>query len=188
VVLVTALVVLAYLPSWDRWSALAPSMHLSGSVTEGNAFSQPGVVMAAVLLTAAGFAVVTVLGSFWAPTTVGVWATVGAVIGMSSQLISAVFQLSEPIPPQAFGITTAQAKSIGLHTSASLTGWWAADVAATSALVLLTVWAAVSARNKSVDDPIPIELPGPGPGPGATENGSGPAAHDDWPAAHDWPR
>ena len=39
--LATFAVVLAYLPSWDKWSAVAPSLHVSESLTEGNAFHQP---------------------------------------------------------------------------------------------------------------------------------------------------
>jgi len=179
--LATFAVVLAYLPSWDKWTAVAPSLHLSGSVTEGNAFSQPAVVMAAVLLTVLGFALVAVLGPVWSPAAVGAWATAGALIALVSQLISAVFQLSEAVPSTAFGVSAAQARSIGLKTSASLTGWWEADVAATVALALLALWTALSARSTTTGT---IEL---STSSGLSGNGSTDGASDNWPASHHWP-
>gem|GEM_PF-1667732 len=179
--LATFAVVLAYLPSWDKWSAVAPSLHVSGSVTEGNAFSQPAVVMAGVLLTVIGFAFVAVLGSVWSPTTVGAWATAGAVIALSSQLISAAFQLSEAVPSTAFGVSAAQARSVGLKISTSLTGWWEADVAATVLLALLALSAALSARKTTVGTG---ELSPPS---GPYGNGSTDGASDNWPASQHWP-
>ena len=177
--LATFAVVLAYLPSWDKWTAVAPSLHVSGSVTEGNAFAQPTVVMACVLLTVIGFAFVAVLGSVWYPVTVGVWATAGAVIAIASQLISAVFQLSEAVPSTAFGVSATQARSVGLKISTSLTGWWEADVAATVLLALLALSSALNARKTSAAGA--VELPGP------SGNGSAGSPHDDWPASHHWP-
>ncbi len=160
-ILATFAVVLAYLPSWDKWTAVAPSLHVSGSVTEGNAFAQPAVVMACVLLTVVGFAFVTVLGSVWSPTSVGVWATAGAVIAISSQLISAVFQLSEAVPSTAFGVSATQARSVGLKTSTSLTGWWEADVAATVLLAALALSAALRARKATSSTAMPSPHSGP---------------------------
>jgi hypothetical protein len=177
--LATFAVVLAYLPSWDKWTAVAPSLHVSGSVTEGNAFDQPDVVMAAVLLTVIGFAFVAVLGSVWYPISVGAWATAGAVIAISSQLISAIFQLSEAVPSTAFGVSATQARSVGLKTSTSLTGWWEADVAATVLLAALALSSALNARKTSAATA--VEITGP---PG---NGSAGSPHDDWPASHHWP-
>jgi len=177
--LATFAVVLAYLPSWDKWTAVAPSLKVSNSVTEGNAFAQPAVVMAAVLVTVIGFAFVAVLGSVWYPVTVGVWATAGAVIAIASQLISAVFQLSEAVPSTAFGVSATQARSVGLKISTSLTGWWEADVAATVLLALLALSSALNARKTSAAGA--VELPGP------SGNGSAGSPHDDWPASHHWP-
>ena len=177
--LATFAVVLAYLPSWDKWTAVAPSLKVSNSVTEGNAFAQPAVVMAAVLVTVIGFSFVAVLGSVWYPVTVGVWATAGAVIAIASQLISAVFQLSEAVPSTAFGVSATQARSVGLKISTSLTGWWEADVAATVLLALLALSSALNARKTSAAGA--VELPGP------SGNGSAGSPHDDWPASHHWP-
>jgi hypothetical protein len=179
--LATFAVVLAYLPSWDKWSAVAPSLHVSGSLTEGNAFSQPAVVMAGVLLTVIGFAFVAVLGSVWSPATIGAWATAGAVIALSSQLISAVFQLSEAVPSTAFGVSAVQARSVGLKISTSLTGWWEADVAATVLLALLALSAALSARKTMAGS---VDLSPPS---GPYGDGSKDGASDNWPAPHHWP-
>jgi hypothetical protein len=178
VLLATFAVVLSYLPSWDKWTAVSPSLHVSDSVTEGNAFSQPAVVMAAVLLTVIGFAFVAVLGSVWSPATVGAWATAGAVIALSSQLISAVFQLSEAVPSTAFGVSAANARSVGLKISTSLTGWWEADVAATVLLALLALSAALSSRKTAAR---PVETPPP------STNGSVGNPYDNWPTAREWP-
>lgn len=177
--LATFAVVLAYLPSWDKWTAVAPSLHVSGSVTEGNAFAQPAVVMAAVLLSVIAFAFVAVLGSVWYPASVGAWAMAGAVIAIASQLISAVFQLSEAVPSTAFGVSATQARSVGLKTSTSLTGWWEADVAATVLLAALALSSALNARKTSAATA--VEITGP---PG---NGSTGSPHDDWPASQRWP-
>jgi hypothetical protein len=135
--------------------------------------------MAAVLLSVIAFAFVAVLGSVWYPASVGAWATAGAVIAIASQLISAVFQLSEAVPSTAFGVSATQARSVGLKTSTSLTGWWEADVAATVLLAALALSSALNARKTSAATA--VEITGP---PG---NGSTGSPHDDWPASQRWP-
>jgi hypothetical protein len=177
--LATFAVVLAYLPSWDRWSAVAPSVHVSISVTEGNAFSDPAVVMACILFSVGAFAFVTILGSVWYPAAVGVWAILGAVIALASQLISAVFQLNEAVPPTVFGVTSAQARAVGLKTSSSLTGWWAADVVAVVALALVALWTVRRAEQAATAG---------GDLPGAADEASLAGPRDEWPSEHHWPR
>jgi hypothetical protein len=83
------------------------------------------------------------------------------------------------VPSTAFGVSATEARSVGLKTSTSLTGWWEADVAATVLLALLVISAALNARNASAARP--LEVPGP---PG---NGSSGSPHDEWPASHHWP-
>jgi len=146
----------AFLPSWDRFSAVSTVTAHSASFTAGNAFSQPGAVMAGDLVVALAIVVLPVAGVLWEPARVGAWATAGVLLALASQLVSALVQVSQGISPalssslmHSFGVTSAEAQSLGVHFSVSLTNWWTVDVAATVVLAALVIWDAVAAQRRS---------------------------------------
>jgi len=135
-VLVAALAVAAFLPSWDEYTVINSAGHTT-TITLGNAFAQPAGIMAGELIAAFAIGVVAILGAFWAPPAVGAWMTVGVVVALSSQLISAAVQVS-----QAASVTVN-----GEPASMSLTWFWAVDVGATVALAGLALWSGLASRR-----------------------------------------
>jgi hypothetical protein len=139
-VVVALVVVAAFLPSWDRYH-LVTSTGRTATITLGDAFSQPGGVMAGELIAAVAIGAIAIVGAFWVPAVVGAWLTAGAVCALTSQLVSAVVQVHQSIP----------APVPGEHASLSLTGYWTLDVAATLALAGLALWAALDGRRAERD-------------------------------------
>jgi hypothetical protein len=157
---VALLAVAAFLPSWDSYHLVNPAGQ-TATITLGNAFSQPGGIMAGELLSALAIGVLCILGAFWAPLAVGAWLTAGVVIALTSQLVSAVVQVHQAVTVPAAGD----------RASLALTGFWAADVAATVALAGLALWAGLDARHAGKEG---RELPGGD-------------ERDRWPSVDRWP-
>jgi hypothetical protein len=135
-VLVAALAVAAFLPSWDKYQVVNSAGHTT-TVTLGNAFAQPAGVMAGELVAALAIGAIAILGAFWAPPAVGAWMTAGVVFALSSQLISAAVQVS-----QAGAVTVD-----GQPATMSLTWFWAVDVGAAVALAGLALWSGLASRK-----------------------------------------
>lgn len=119
------LAVTAYFPNWESGVVKAYS---------GNAFLQPGGVMAGALLSALALAAAVVVGCLWQPPSLGAWGITGAAIALVSQLVSAYFQSEEAFPSSAL--------QPGDHLA--LSGYWTADVAAVIGLLAVALWAVVS--------------------------------------------
>jgi hypothetical protein len=103
----------AFAPSWDSYL-----VHLNNgtSVWEiaGNAFSNPGWMIAGNLVTMIVFGLVVIAAALWRPVKLGAALLAGATIPMAAQAISALVQVSEPTPPSQLGITSAQASQLGV--------------------------------------------------------------------------
>ena len=134
-VLVALLAVVAFLPSWDKYEVVNAAGGTT-TVTLGNVFSQPAGMMAGELLAALTIGIVAIFAAFWAPPVVGAWMTGGALIALSSQLISAAVQVNQS-PSITIG---------GAPATVSLTWWWAVDVGAAMALAGLALWSAWASR------------------------------------------
>ena len=139
-VVVALLAVAAFLPSWDSYHVVS-STGQSASISLGNAFSQPGGIMAGEVISALAIGAVCIVAAFWAPLVVGAWLTAGVVTAMTSQLISAVVQVHQ----------TVAAPAPGDRASLALTGFWTLDVAATVVLAGLALWAGLDARKVARD-------------------------------------
>jgi hypothetical protein len=149
-VLVALVAVAAFLPSWDKYEVVSAAGRTT-TVTLGNAFSQPAAVMAGELVAALAIGIIAILGAFWAPPTVGAWMTGGALIALSSQLISAVVQVS-----QASSVSVG-----GGRATVALTWWWAVDVGAAVALAGLALWSGLASRpiaGETRARPLPLGL------------------------------
>jgi hypothetical protein len=141
-VLFALLAVFAFLPSWDKYEVVNAAGRTI-TVTLGNAFSQPAGILAGELLAAFAIGLMAILGAFWAPPVVGAWMTGGALVALSSQLISAVVQVSQPV-----AVTIG-----GQRAHAALTWWWAVDVGAAVALAGLALWNGLAPRQSSAAAP-----------------------------------
>ncbi len=110
----------AFAPAWDSFT-LRTAAGQSQSFTAGNAFSNPGLVIAgdvAVMLALAG---VIIMAALWRPVRHGAVLLAGAVIPMAAQAISAIVQAGGSTSPTQFGISPAEASRIGLTISSGLT-------------------------------------------------------------------
>jgi len=111
---------IAFAPSWDRFT-LRTAVGATQSITAGNAFANPGLVIAGDIATMAALVVVVIAAASWKPVKQGAFLLAGAVIPMVAQAISAIAQVSTTASPLQFGITPAQAARAGLTISSGLT-------------------------------------------------------------------
>ena len=110
----------AFAPAWDSFT-LRTAAGQSQSLTLGNAFSNPGLVIAGDVAVMAALAAVVIVAALWRPVRHGAVLLAGAVIPMAAQAISALVQAGGSPSPTQFGISPAQASQIGLTISSGVT-------------------------------------------------------------------
>ncbi len=110
----------AFVPAWDIFT-LRTAAGQSQSLTAGNAFSNPGLVIAGDVAVMLALAAVVVAATLWRPVRYGAVLLAGAVIPMAAQAISALVQAGGGASPAQFGISSAEASRIGLTISSGLT-------------------------------------------------------------------
>ena len=157
----------AFAPAWDTFT-LRTAAGQSQSLTAGNAFSNPGLVIAGDLAVMLALAAVVVAAALWRPVRYGAALLAGAAIPMAAQAISALVQAGGSTSSAQFGISPAQASQVGLTISSGLTPAFWIYCGFLVALAVSCAWM--------------LFTPHPASGPGPS------AAHDAyaWPAApHD---
>jgi hypothetical protein len=110
---------IAFAPSWDTYTLRTATA--SQSIAAGNAFSNPGPVIAGDIMVMVALALVVIAAALWRPIRHGAALLAGAIIPMAAQAISALIQVAEPTAPAQFGISSAQASQIGLTISNGVT-------------------------------------------------------------------
>ena len=110
----------AFAPSWDKFTITA-SNGASRTITAGNAFANPGLVIAADVLVMAALVAVVVVAALWRPARLGAALLAGATIPMAAQAISALIQLGAASPAQQVGLSPSQASAAGLTVTAGPT-------------------------------------------------------------------
>jgi hypothetical protein len=110
----------AFAPAWDSFT-LRTAAGQSHSLTAGNAFSNPGLVIAGDLAVMLALAAVVVVAAFWRPIRHGGVLLAAATIPMAAQAVSALVQVGQGASSAQFGISSAQASQIGLTISSGLT-------------------------------------------------------------------
>jgi len=157
----------AFAPAWDSFT-LRTAAGQSQSLTAGNAFSNPGLVIAGDLAVMLALAAVVIVAALWRPVRYGAVLLAGAVIPMAAQAISAAVQAGGGASPTQFGISPAQASQIGLTISSGLTPAFWIYCGFLVALAVSCAWMLFTPH------------PAPGPGPSAHDAYAWPAApHDD---------
>jgi hypothetical protein len=131
---------ITFAPSWDRYVLSTPSA--TQTLTEGNAFSNPGPVIVGDVAVMIAVVAVLVAAALWRPARLGWALAAGAIVPLIAQLISALIQVTES-PLTQLGITPSQATGASLTVHASLTGWFWAYSAFVIVLVLMCGWLAV---------------------------------------------
>ncbi len=110
----------AFAPAWDSFT-LQTASGQSQTLTAGDAFAEPGWVIAGSVAVMVALAALVILSAFWRPARYGAVLLAGAIIPMAAQGISAIIQIGEPISPTQFGFSASQASQLGLTVSAGLT-------------------------------------------------------------------
>jgi hypothetical protein len=109
-------VAITFAPSWDKYT-IPTATGVSLSETVGNAFSNPGAVIAGDVLVMIGLVAVVVAAAFWRPARTG-WALVaGALIPVAAQVVSALVQISQVTTAGQLGLSPAEAAQLGISTS-----------------------------------------------------------------------
>ncbi len=157
----------AFAPAWDSFT-LRTAAGQSQSLTAGNAFSNPGLVIAGDVAVMLALVAVVIAAALWRPVRYGAVLLAGAVIPMVAQAISALVQAGGATSPAQFGISPAQASQIGLTISSGLTPAFWIYCGFLVALVVSCAWM--------------LFMPHPATGPGSSTASDAYA----WPAApHD---
>jgi hypothetical protein len=182
-------VVITFAPSWDGF-LLRTAAGATAEVTQGNAFSNPALVIAGNLLVMIAFVITVAVAGLLRPVRQGAFLLAGALVPMVGQAISAAFQIGEPVSPLQFGISQGQAALSGLTISPSLTGWFWAYCVFLAGLALLCARMLIPARPAAAPVASPAMPYGGQPGgppatpasPWATPPGA-PAVQDDVPGS-----
>ena len=149
----------AFAPAWDSFT-LRTAAGQTQTITAGNAFSDPGVVIAGNVIVMVALAAVVIVAALWRPVRLGAVLLAGAIIPMAAQAISALVQVGQATSPAQFGFTPAQASQLGLTISAGLTpAFWIYCVFVV-VLVVSCTWMLFAPHEASV-------LAGAGAGAGA---------------------
>jgi len=152
-------VAIAFAPSWDSY-LLRTANGTSQSLTAGNAFSNPGAMIAGSLVVMITFGLVAIAAALWRPLRLGAALLAGATIPMVAQAISGLVQVSEPTSPSTFNISPSQASALGLTITNGLTpAFWI--------FALLLVVLVVSCAWMLVTPPGPAVATAAAPAPAA---------------------
>ena len=112
----------AFAPAWDNYVLAIAATGTSQTVTAGNAFDNPGVVIAGNVAVMVAIIAVAALAALWRPARHGSLLLAGAIVPLAADIVSAIIQVSQPTSPTLFGISSAQASAAGLAISSGLTG------------------------------------------------------------------
>jgi hypothetical protein len=110
----------AFAPSWDSFTLRTAAGQVQ-TLTAGNAFSNPALVITGDVVVMITFAAAVIAAALWRPARHGAVLLAGATIPMAAQAISALVQVGEAHGPSQFGVPPATARQLGLTISAGLT-------------------------------------------------------------------
>ena len=154
----------AFAPAWDSFT-LRTASGQTQTLTAGNAFANPGLVIAGDVAVMVAVVAVVVAAALWRPMRHGAVLLAGATIPMAAQAISAIIQASEPASPAQFGFSSAQASQLGLTISSGLTPAFWIYCAFVGALMVSCAWMLLTPQASG---PVPGRFAaGPGSGSGA---------------------
>ena len=145
---------ITFAPSWDSYIFRTPS-GVVHSLTAGNAFANPGPVIAGNVAVMVALVLVAASAALWRPARLGAVLLAGAVIPMAAQAISALVQAGEAVSPSQFGISSAQASASGLTISSGLTAVFWVYCVFVVALAVTSGWLFLASRRAAVASPPP---------------------------------
>ncbi len=168
----------AFAPSWDSYVLAFANEGTSQTITAGNAFDNPGVVIAGNVLVMVAIVVVATLAALWRPPRQGALLLAGAIVPLAADAVAALIQAGQQASPAMFGISSAQASVAGLSISTGLTRiFWVYFVFVISLLVSCA-WL-FTEPGHPVMPGIPASPWSPGGGDEGTRGAAGTAVSED---------
>jgi hypothetical protein len=168
----------AFAPSWDNYILAFASTGTSQNVTAGNAFDNPGAVIAGNVAVMVAIVVVAALAALWRPPRQGALLLAGAIVPLIAEAISALIQVGQPATPAMFGITSSQASAAGLTISSGVTPiFWVFFVFVISLLVSCA-WLFTEPQHPAMPGIPAWPWPAPGGEPG-TRDAAGASVSED---------
>ena len=161
----------AFAPSWDSFTLRTAAGQVQ-TLTAGNAFSNPALVITGDVVVMIAFAAVVIAAALWRPARHGAVLLAGATIPMAAQAISALVQVGEAHGSAQFGVPPATARQLGLTISAGLTPAFWIYCAFIVALIVSCAWMLFTPQ------PVPATMAGTMPAP-ATPDAAGTDAETD---------
>jgi hypothetical protein len=153
--------VAAFIPSWSSYTLSQASTGTTQTITAGNAFANPGPVIAGDVAVIIAVVAVAVLAALWRPARLGAVLLAGAIIPLAAQAISALIQVSGHAAPSMFGISQAQASAAGLTITSGVTPiFWVYCVFVIS-LLISCAWMFTTPEYPAM--PVAARQPAPGP-------------------------
>jgi hypothetical protein len=153
--------VAAFVPSWDSYTLLSSAG--TQTITAGNAFSEPGVVITGTVLVMIAVVAVAVVAALWRPMRQGAALLAGAIVPMVAQAISALIQVSQPTSPAQFGISQSTASAAGLRISSGVTPIFWVYCVFVIALAISCAWMITEPAQPTVPPSGQPSWPGPIP-------------------------
>jgi hypothetical protein len=151
--------VAAFVPSWDSYTLTATGF--AQTITAGNAFANPGPVIAGNIAVMVAVVAVAALAALWRPARQGAVLLAGAIVPLAALAISALIQVRKPATPSMFGISQAQAANAGLTISSGVTPiFWVYCVFVIS-LLISCVWMLTAPQYPAMPTPAPYPEAGP---------------------------
>ena len=130
----------AFAPAWDSYVLTASATGTSQTITAGNAFDSPGVVIAGNVAVMVAIIAVAALAALWRPARHGAVLLAGAIVPLAADFVSALIQAGQPATPAMFGIPSAEASAAGLTISTGLTGIFWVYLVFVVALLVSCAW------------------------------------------------
>ena len=129
----------AFAPSWDSYTVTQASTGTTQTYLEGNAFSNPAVMIAGSVAVMVAVVALAALAALWRPAKQGAWLLAGAIVPLAAQAVSALIQIGQS-PYSLFGLTEAQAKTEGVTITGSVTPIFWVYVVFVIALIVSFAW------------------------------------------------
>jgi hypothetical protein len=130
----------AFAPAWDSYRLATASTGTTQTITAGNAFDSPGLVIAGNVAVMVAVIAVAALAVLWRPARQGALLLAGAIVPLAAQAVSALIQVSEPTSAAMFGISSAEASAAGLTISAGVTAIFWVYCVFVIALLISCAW------------------------------------------------
>jgi len=130
----------AFAPSWDSYTLATASTGTTQTITAGNAFDNPGLMIAGNVAVMIAVVAVAAVAALWHPARQGALLLAGAIVPLAAQAVSALIQVSQPTSASMFGISSTQASAAGLTITSGVTSIFWVYCVFVIALLISCAW------------------------------------------------